>query len=105
MRNLKLMADYGCWPLWAMAPDEPRNIDPAELPISESLRESLYAWAQTYDATLNEDYPPDSGFPSEDAEQEFDRQGRELRARLQEELGDQATVRYFSVVTNDFVDA
>ena len=34
MNAIKLMADYGCWPLWDMTPGEYGNVDPADVPIS-----------------------------------------------------------------------
>lgn len=60
-RTLKLMADYGAWPLWdSEAPEY--NIDPNTLPLSEETKRRLMAWADAYDATLNQDYPPSSAF-------------------------------------------
>lgn len=37
MRNIKLMADYQCHPLWNMSPDEYGDIAPCELPISSGV--------------------------------------------------------------------
>src|SRR5689334_3984075 len=85
-RTLKLMADYGAWPLWdSEAPEY--NIDPNTLPLSEETKRRLIAWADAYDATLNQEYPPDSAFPSEEAERAFRREGSLLMRQLQSELG------------------
>jgi hypothetical protein len=97
VRALKLMPDYDCFPLWEEIPDGTRNVDPADLPLDPELRQELLDWADAYDATLDPDYPPDSGFPSPEAEVEFDRQGRDLWRRLVEQLRGAATVSYFSV--------
>jgi hypothetical protein len=90
MDGIRLMADYECFPLWR----DGRNIDPAELAISGELATALTLWAADFDATLNEEYPPDSGFADEQAEQEFRDRGRELARRLADELGGNMTVDY-----------
>lgn len=87
MKNIKLMADYQCHPLWNMSPDEYGDIDPCELPISKELRLRLVKWAAIYDETLDADYPPNSGFKSEDLEREFKREGEQLAECLRSELG------------------
>lgn len=85
-RTLKLMADYGAWPLWdSEAPEY--NVDPKTLPLSEETKRRLVAWAQVYDATLNQEYPPDSAFPSQEAERAFRREGSLLMQQLRSELG------------------
>lgn len=86
MKVLKLMAEYGCFPLWGVSP-EVGNIDPDELPISYQLKRDLDSWALKYDKTLDVSYPPDSGFLSESEEAEFRREGECLLERLKLELG------------------
>lgn len=90
---LKLMCDYDCWPLWRPGGE---NVDPSDLPVSDSLRERLVAWSDTYDAILNRDSPADSAFPSPSAEAAWEAEGRELWAALQAELGDGYAVSYYS---------
>lgn len=87
MRRLRLMADYGCHPLWGTAADEIGDVDPSGLPISAGLAAALAAWAAAYDATSNPDDPIASGFPSEVAAAAFRAQGIDLARRLREELG------------------
>lgn len=79
MKRIKLMADYHCFPLWEASPGEVGNIDPAELPISPQ--------AAKLDKTLNMDYPPDSGFVSEDEERQFKSEGILIADELRSELG------------------
>lgn len=86
MKNIKLMVDYQCHPLWNMSPDEYGDIAPCELPISEELQERLSKWAAIYDETLDADYPPNSGFKSEELESEFKREGERLAESLRNEL-------------------
>ncbi|MGX1173637.1 hypothetical protein [Pseudomonas sp. R151218B TE3479] len=87
MKYIKLMADYQCFPIWDMSPDEYGDIDPCELPISKELQVRILKWAAIYDETLDVDYPPNSGFKSEEAEHEFRREGERLAIMLREELG------------------
>lgn len=68
MKKFKLMADFQCYPLWIISDVEAGDINPDILPISASLKEDLHKWAQKYNATFNAEYPPDSGFPSAEAE-------------------------------------
>lgn len=91
MKTIKLMADYGCFPLWK-ASGEVGNINPNDLPLSQELRQLLVDWSRAFDQTLNEDYPPDSGFKSEVDEIEFKQQATRLAERLREELGSEFEV-------------
>jgi hypothetical protein len=92
---LKLMADYHCFPLWK-ACGEIGNINPDDLPLANDLREDLLAWATAYDKTLNQEYPPDSGFASPQEEEAFEVEGRRLWRELQTQLGRDYKVVYFS---------
>lgn len=87
------MPDYQCWPLWHE--DEIGNVDPASLPITSELRGRLVRWAQQYNDTLVRDDPASSGFPSQDAEDAFEREGRALAVDLERELGNDASVRFW----------
>ncbi|CAD5201617.1 hypothetical protein [Pseudomonas sp. FEN] len=60
---------------------------PCELPISKELQERLLKWAAIYDETLDVDYPPNSGFKSEELEREFKSEGERLVISLRNELG------------------
>ena len=61
--RIKLWADYGSYPLWGV--DEIDNIAPEELPLSQATIQRLNPWQDTYDKTLNQDYPPLSDFPDQ----------------------------------------
>lgn len=87
MRRLKLMADYGCHPLWGTADPEIGDVDPASLPISAGLVDDLAAWAATWDATLDHDDPAASGFATTEAAEAFRAEGERLAVRLSAELG------------------
>ncbi len=88
MRRLKLMADYGCLPLWGTAAAEIGEVDPADLRISAALVADLGHWAEAYEATLDRDDPLSSGFGSPEATAAFRAEGERLADRLRSELGD-----------------
>lgn len=87
MRVIKLMADYYCFPLWEASPGEVGNISPDSLPISNNLKKRLADWAAAYDKTLDEEYPPNSGFKSEKEELEFNKEAVSIADELRRELG------------------
>jgi hypothetical protein len=60
---------------------------PWELPISKELQERLIKWAAIYDETLDVDYPPNSGFKTNELECEFKFEGERLAKDLRGELG------------------
>jgi hypothetical protein len=99
--KLRLMPDYECYPLWESRAAGAVNVDPADLPISDRLRQELRAWAQQYDATLNRHDPASSGFADREAEQAFEQEGLRLWQALRDELGPAADVSYFSQLAGE----
>lgn len=96
VRQIRLMPDYRCWPLWWYGSEDVGNLDPAELGLSLALQAELQAWADVYDSWLNFDDPANSPSPS-DAELEiFERTGIQLWRHLLQELGTEYKVVYFS---------
>jgi hypothetical protein len=87
MKILKLMADYHCFPLWNVSSCEVGNISPDDLPLSKTLNKRLAYWASVYDKTLNMEYPPDSGFSSEQEEKWFKQEGALIFECLKHEIG------------------
>lgn len=95
MKTIKLMADYQCYPLWHVSPNEFGDIDPRSLPISALLSKELLDWATTYDNTLNWEDPWCSGFENDEAVESFKSQGMKLAEQLRQELGSQFAVTVF----------
>jgi hypothetical protein len=93
-RQLQVLSDYECFPVWRPGPASVENVDPATLPVSEELAAALMRWAEEFDATLNQEYPPDSGFPLERDRDAFLQRGRDLAGRLARELGPGYQVTY-----------
>lgn len=94
-KQIKLMPDYHCHPLWLLGPDFDK-IEAATLPLTSTTMTRLEAWAKKYDATLNEDYPPDSVFATPEEEEEFEREGMALWLQLRKELAVEYEVVYHS---------
>ncbi len=105
-RAIKLMADHDCWPLWYSpvyvasigtgnkivvrpqdnhSEDEVGCVDPQTLPLSTETVARLTAWQDTFDASLNREYPPDGGLTAE-ASARFDAEGFTLWQTLIDEL-------------------
>ncbi|MFN9733458.1 MAG: hypothetical protein ACK544_05600, partial [Microcystis sp.] len=59
---------------------------PEELPLSQATIQRLNPWQDTYDKTLNQDYPPLSDFPNQQAETDFKQEGISLWKQLRLEL-------------------
>lgn len=93
MRTIKLMADYGSFPLWEASPGEVGNIDPDDLPLSAALRQRLAEWARDYDATLNIEDPARSGFKDDASKARFKMVGAALADDLQAELGPSFSIK------------
>jgi hypothetical protein len=92
MKIIKLMADYGCYPLWDASPGVIGNINPDDLPISDDLKQSLMSWAHEFDAIINWSDPASSAFPSTTAEQAFINKREELAEKLRTQLGSGYTI-------------
>ncbi|MFM6757575.1 MAG: hypothetical protein ACKPKE_02070, partial [Microcystis panniformis] len=54
----------------------------------------LNPWQDTYDKTLNQDYPPLSDFPNQQAETDFKQEGISLWKQLRLELAQDYEVFY-----------
>jgi hypothetical protein len=70
--KIKLMADYGCYPLWWVSSEKMGDIDPETLPLSQQTINRLEKWAEMYDAKLNEDEPTLSSFSSNEEQASFE---------------------------------
>ena len=82
---LKLMAEYGCDPLWIDV--NPYNVNRLDLPISPDLRNALNTWAKDFEETYNPNDPRESEFSTLESRATFEAQGRTLLNRLKTELG------------------
>ncbi|MCA1844130.1 MAG: hypothetical protein LC792_13290, partial [Actinobacteria bacterium] len=52
--RVTLMADYCDWPLWALG----RQLNPADLPLSEPTKRRIMAWLNAYDDEWQWDIAP-----------------------------------------------
>jgi hypothetical protein len=97
MRIIKLTLEFCCWPVWEIfTNDLSENIDPSTLPISKKLQRRLINWSHAYDAALDQNYPPDSGFNTQEEVDAFNAEGVYLENQLRCELGSD-----FCLITSD----
>ncbi|MDF0551569.1 hypothetical protein [Kamptonema sp. UHCC 0994] len=94
--TIKLMVDYGCYPLWWETPDKAGDIDPETLSLKPETIKRLEKWAAVFDSILNQDYPPDSDFASPEEAEAFEEEGISLWHQLRQELAPDYEVHYMS---------
>lgn len=86
-QRVKVMADYGCHPLWALDPGLYGNIEPSALGLSPELVHDLDAWAKAYDGSLDRENPGESLWTDTD-HRVHGAAGRVLAVRLAQERPD-----------------
>lgn len=86
-RRIKVMADYGTYPLWAMDDGLVGDFAPNQLGVSLELENDLWTWAGEFDVSLNVDDPAKSNW-SEARYGEHIAQGLALARRIKSELPD-----------------
>jgi len=96
---IKLMPEFQCFPLWRVG-GEVDNVNPDDLPLTSDLQAAIRNWAFTYDSTLNQEYPPDSGFQSGAEEEAFELEGRRIWQELMKQLSPDFKIIYQSVRDN-----
>ena len=85
--RIKVMADYGCDPLWALDEERYGCFSPDLIEISEELRSDLKNWAEAYDRSLDMADPATSNWTDEQSAA-HEREGRQLALRLKRERPD-----------------
>ena len=95
-KQIELMADYGCFPLWWADGKNAGDIDPTKLPLSQKTIDRLEKWADIYDDKLNWDDPMSSSFLTLADQEDFEREGMSLWYQLRKELTPEYEVFYYS---------
>jgi hypothetical protein len=86
-RRIKVMADYGCDPLWALDEERYGCFAPEMIDLSPELTADLNAWAADYDTSFNANDPA-RGVWSEERYAAHAAEGRRLAGRLKRERPD-----------------
>ena len=100
-RRVKLMADYGAFPLWGIEArpgdyEWSGMLSPEQLPLSAELVKQLEQWATSHDETLG----PTFEWLSEAARKAFVDEGWRLLRLVQAELGPAGyEVVYYNEIT------
>ncbi|RYF30453.1 MAG: hypothetical protein EOO23_05105 [Comamonadaceae bacterium] len=95
MINLRLASEYLASPIFCGDLEKMGHIEVGDLPISKKLMIKIIEWDAEFQATFNDEYPPDSGFCSSDARRRHMAAGEELAQEIQQELGGGYAVKYF----------
>ena len=79
MKYLKLSPEYQCSPLWVSSDGEYyENLNLDASPFNKFLRSKISDWAINFEGTLNQDYPPESGFTTFEDVVIFEQNGVEI---------------------------
>lgn len=92
---IKLMIDYGCYPLWEY--DENRligSLNPGSLRISQELVNEINDCGDRFENTLCMDDPRKTVFKTDEESQKFKMLGETIAKKLKEELGEEYQVIY-----------
>jgi hypothetical protein len=92
---IRLLPEFLCFSLWSTHDGGgEENIDPASLPISDTLKSLLNDLEYRWDETFNSEYPPDSKFINAEAEEEFRKLAQLVYEMLTIELGSSYQIIY-----------
>jgi hypothetical protein len=94
MKSLRFGAVYGAPPIFNPDVDEMGYIELTKLHISPYLLMQLEEWNAAFQQTFFEDYPPDSGFKSEEDRDLHNKWGVILTTLLQRELGASVQIEF-----------
>jgi hypothetical protein len=102
--GVKLRADWGTGPLWVSKGDgfsDPYDADDITevIALSDELRAAIAAWDARFQATYNDEYPPDSAFSTPADETTFIADGRALAGWIKGEVPADVTVGYVPLDT------
>lgn len=99
-RTIKIMPDYGCFPIWILDNNGMfENFNPTELSISLNLLSKLENWRIQFELTLDRSDPRNSGFGSDEQITEFENAGLNIWELLLLELP-KDDVLFYSVLEN-----
>jgi hypothetical protein len=89
MIKLRIAPEFGCYPIWISNGNlsVPESIPSTELHVSNELSELINKWDSLFQSTYNDDYPPDSGFLSEELCNLYFELSEDVYRKLIQELG------------------
>lgn len=86
-KRIKVMADYGMYPLWAMDDGNVGNFAPQDLGVPDELSADLWTWANEFDMSLDPGDPATSRWSEERRRAHVER-GIALARRIKSEYPD-----------------
>jgi hypothetical protein len=103
-QRIKLMTDYGAFPLWGMDRENVGSINPGALPLSDDTIADLMRWQAKWDAVYNAEDPAESGFVSKQEAAAFEQEGIRLWMQVRHELEPNYDVAYHSIYHHRTLD-
>lgn len=103
MKIIKVMPEYGCSSIWELNNEgffEPTDVYELNIELSDSLKETIITWQKKYESTYYQENPIESGFKSEEEEENFEKEGFVIWNKLSKELPE-FEVNYFSIKENE----
>lgn len=94
MKSIFLMPEYGCNPLWIDENGVRKNVETDSFALSSESKERIKSWDSQFQSTLDQEYPPDSGFDNKAEEVAFNNLGEQICEMIQRELGSLTVVKY-----------
>jgi len=94
MKIFRLGAVYGAPPIFNPDVNAMGYMEPSDLRLSPNLLARLEEWNKEFQQTFSDDYPPDSGFISEDDRSRHNMRGAELATLIQRELGGDIRIEF-----------
>ncbi len=105
-RHLKILPEYECSPLWIS--DDGilfENLSIEDSGFDTDLKISLNNWSYTFQKTLNQDYPRDSGFLSINDASDFEKKGLKIWDAIVEKYKNRFyKIYFFSYELNELFD-
>jgi hypothetical protein len=100
MKYLKLSPEYQCSPLWvSLDGNFYENLSIDTSPFDEALKRRISDWAKSFEDTLNQDYPPDSGFSTRKREEDFEQAGFNIWNDIKQHYTNLYDIIYFNSYT------
>ncbi len=94
MKYIKFGVEYGAPPFFNTDVDKMGHIDFDEMGLSNDLLSRIREWDNDFQNTFDENYPPDSGFKSENDVFLHNLEGKEISVLMQKELGKDFLVEF-----------
>jgi hypothetical protein len=100
MNYLKLSPEYQSSPLWvSLDGNIYENLSIDTSPFTEALKKRISDWAKSFEDTLNQYYPPDSGFITGKQGEDFEQVGFNIWNDIKQHYSNLYDIIFFNSYT------